>query len=101
MATIAQGDRVRITIEGPHIGPDLEEGPQDNDAFVFSSDAGDIVTVEKIEPPVVTFKPGDRVRDRFCTNIEFTVGRNGYFDHLNGRVVLSSNDFDSRHFELV
>lgn len=64
---IKAGDRVRITIEGIAdeilSGQAYGEHPEPRH-FDTASSRGDMVTIEKIEPPVVTFGPGDVVRKR-------------------------------------
>lgn len=93
------GDYVRITREG------RVNGTVNSDVvFIDGEDWGIQLRgakVEKIDPPVVKFKPGQRVRDKKVSEWEYTVGFNGYFDHGSNEVVKTSRAFTSRYYELV
>lgn len=66
MTDVKKGDRVRITFEGEAdeylagITYGTHEAGDRN--FEVRSDEGDTVTIEKIEPPVEVFGPGDLLR---------------------------------------
>jgi hypothetical protein len=101
------GDRVRVTIEGEvkrvnrfdtvqEIRIETEKG----ETLYFDTDEA---TVEKAEPPVepeYVFSPGDVVVSKAC-GYRYTVGKNGYFDHLNNVVETDSTPFTSKQFERV
>jgi len=103
MSEIKKGDWVRLTIEGEvdevvYFGSYISTPKVKIGKYMYSLD--ERYTVEKTEPPMVTFKPGDRVRSKRTGN-EFTIGHGGYFSHQrhfwNGRVAT----FTSKVFELV
>lgn len=58
------------------------------------------ITVEVVEPPIVTFEPGDRVKSK-VNGWEYTVGHNGYYCHDNDHVYQSAFVFTSEHFDKV
>ncbi|HET6915106.1 MAG TPA: hypothetical protein VFH56_03360, partial [Acidimicrobiales bacterium] len=80
------GDKVRVTIEGTvhrHCGHSLELrnefGNASHEIFTNQSD----VKVEKIEPPVEVFKPGDLIRHK-GSQVTFLVTSEGYVDMTSG-----------------
>lgn len=85
---IKAGDRVRVVIEGVvssahdtgkfRVSVGGDEGHDEGGSFAWVHP--DTATVEKIEPPVEVFKPGDRVRHRH-SEFEVTVGEDGYLLH--------------------
>ena len=102
--TLKTGDRIRVTIEGEytsgeHIKYPGTYGPER--LFEVMSSGRDTVTVEKIEPPVVVFKPGDRVRDKAATADHFLVLNKGYVDLTNNIYNEQDFKFTSEHFERV
>lgn len=103
MAIIKFGDRVRVTFEGKWTGRAADtESVTFIDGTNVPTPTRTNVTVEKIEPPVEVFKPGDTVRDRNARDYIFTIGRSGYFDHHNA--LWNSGDhepFTSKEFERV
>lgn len=85
------GDRVRVVLEG-EVGwvsgsgtGNFEVGT--GDSYV-NPDRAEVVSVDKIEPPVEVFKPGDVVRER-TTGVHYALAVDGW-TLLNGR--------DSRHY---
>jgi hypothetical protein len=102
------GDRVRVVAEGEVESADehgFTIGPQF--PVIYEDDKDLIVSIEKIDPPVVTFKPGDAVRDSRTKSV-YSIGRTGYLSHLDGMfyqwapVGLTSPDyFTSRGFDKV
>lgn len=110
MTDIKKGDRVRVTFESvasevSSVGLNLHNGH----TFVNIKQEG--VTVEKIEPPVEVFKPGDVVRNSAWT---YALGTDGFltiasaYGHPvgtfsrygeNGRY--EASDFTTKWFERV
>lgn len=91
MSGFKVGDKVRVTLEGTvknvlssgkvHVGYDTR--------YLFIHDPEE---VEKIEPPVEVFKPGDYVRDKHAGNdLRLIVGN--YDGSVRGWVNLSTNHF--------
>lgn len=80
------GERVRVVLEGDvaddvnSIGFSLEQ--ETGGFFPIMWDDSSVVSIEKIEPPVEVFKPGDRVRSK-ASGAEFTLGEDGYLAHRN------------------
>lgn len=111
---IKAGDRVRITIEGIAdevlAGESYGEHPEPR-GFDARSSEGDKVTIEKIEPPVEVFGPGDVVRPRAGMDHSVRVlGRDGYLLLWDGRFykyddrasgAYKARDFTSRRWERV
>lgn len=81
MSDIKYGDHVRITIEGEWGGSDLSEGEMPHSITTLGRYGDDTWTVEKIEPPVVQFQPGDRLRSKVGSAFEVTLGHEGYIHH--------------------
>lgn len=108
-SAIKDGDHVRIIIEGPWTGGDAREGVQhDGEAMEYVSNPDDKVTLEKIEPPVVTFKPGDIVRHKngrdslrylVLQDDKFTYVKSSFMSDI-GRV-FDGGEFTSEFYELV
>lgn len=104
------GDRVRVVMEfdATADGSDCictNGGP----VALEYLDSPIVVSVEKIEPPVEVFKPGDRLRRLEGWNYEITLGDEGFFQHFNtGKVSFYRYDgssgaksFTSERYELV
>lgn len=98
-----KGDRVRIVLEG-------EVGYMDDDAFEVGTSsvnfivprAEHVVSIEKVEPPVVKFKPGQVVRHKDHRDFIYTVGTGGYLDNRTGTWWKTPrNNFTSAHYEPV
>lgn len=95
MSEFKVGDKVRVTLEGAvknvlssgkvHVGYDAQ--------YLFIHDPED---VEKIEPPVEVFKPGDVVRDK-CDGVDRLIVGN-YDGSVRGWVNLSTNHFYEGNF---
>lgn len=114
---IQPGDYVRVTIEGTYEGGDgfITPGVHKDDErdWEYASGEGDTVTVEKVEPPVVVFKPGDRIRRKLTNGwdipYEITVADEGYLQHHSGgrvvwrgtRLEFTSEDFEKVHLAEV
>lgn len=105
MSDIKNGDRVRLTVEGTASG---------NGAYtILNGDAGEWfleyknqyvgngITVEKIKPPVVTFKRGDVVRSKDVPEFCYAITKDGYTDLFNGLHNICDTKFTSEHYELV
>ena len=98
-----KGDRVRVVYEGEAQDPDdlgfsiSEEGL--GSVPFFFADAG-LVSVEKIEPPVEVFKPGDVVRGKVFGHV-FTIADDGYVSHSTGAFRPGYNEFNSVGYEKV
>lgn len=83
MGDIKPGDYVRITIEGPWYDDDYRTTEQIASIREYGAHPADTVTVEKIEPPVEVFKPGDRLRYKGrWSGYEITVADRGYLQHF-------------------
>lgn len=99
------GDRVRVTLEG------TVESLSDRDLCVGRGWAEQsiiarhpnehTITIEKIEPPVEVFKPGDVVRHKKHRSFRYTLGGGGYFSHQLLTWVSSATQFTSEDYELV
>lgn len=101
------GDYVRITIEGEFRAKDLSHlketgtyAPDERNWELLTNET-DTIVVEKIEPPVEVFKPGDRVRDKVATDYHFLVLNKGYVDLTNNIYNEDDYKFTSGHFERV
>lgn len=104
-----KGDRVRVVLEG-EVLPDHEYGGFSigtgvNSNFITHG-AEHLVSVEKIEPPVVTFQPGDVVRGKSTGHV-FLIREGGRWIALKnthygaGYESRTSVDFTSKNYELV
>lgn len=103
-----EGDRVRVVMEGEVTWTSSESG-----RFTLESQntvlprAEHVVSIEKLEPPVRVFKPGDRLRRKSGAPYEITLTDTGYVQHVsnhNGHHDYSDTDeewFNSDNFELV
>ena len=109
------GDRVRIVLETEVVGKRREGRTiyvkaNGDDELWFDLDQDDI-TIEKLPPPVVTFKPGDRLRRKGygAFAYEITLADEGYLQHFaasgveynsynsysgTGREFFNSDNFD-------
>lgn len=96
------GDYVRVVLEG-------EAESTSEDFFTLGSagwsncidpDAAHVVSVEKVAPPVVTFKPGDVVRSR-VGGYAYTLTEGGYVAHHSGRFHRDDEPFTSQDYGLV
>ena len=78
MTDIKKGDRVRVALEGV-----VQRTFDNGNLWLESSDFGTaidgthVISVEKIEPPVEVFKPGDVVRS-LATGSYWYLATNGY-----------------------
>lgn len=82
------GDKVKITIEGvlKQHEPGYNTGLlriQDSSGVQFALIHKNADYIKEVEFTVTQFKIGDRVQYRTAPNYEFTLGRDGYFDHSN------------------
>ena len=93
-----KGDYVRVTIEGEVEGVSGRHGwfGVGGQEVYFDGD----FTVEKIAPPVETFKPGDVVRRKDDVVI-FTISRAGYIRHDEGVYYPVMSSFTSENYEKV
>lgn len=104
MSEIKKGDRVRFTGEG------VVRSVCDGDTLDVENGAGEFigwllpdvdgVTVEKIEPPVETFRPGDYVRYRDIPEFTYLILEDGYVDLYNNLYNESrANFFTTDHYD--
>ena len=98
------GDTVKVVVEGKVTA---KYGDDDNIEIESDYDTTDlfgkhVVSVEKVAPPVITFKAGQRVRNKASGN-EYTIGVDGSFSHqlFEYNTTFSTRRFTSDHFELV
>ena len=106
--TPQRGDRVRVVIEGEvyHVAEDrfgVGDDPLDGRGNIIYPDKGHVVSVEKLEPPVEVFKPGDVVRYKFGPRrYVYTIATGGYVDHEDGVYLDAAGDlFTSRSYEKI
>jgi hypothetical protein len=106
MTEFKKGDRVRVTFDGavtdaPTFVKRLRVTTDDHKYGVRGSLAWvEVEHVEKIEPPVEVFKPGDRLRRKGWEGAyEITLGSEGYLQHLtSGGVSYSTYTASPREF---
>lgn len=112
MSEFKVGDKVRITREG-YVGYVCSEGidvysrPNKQGLLLGTDWHEGVISIERIEPPVEVFKPGDRLR-RIGLDYEVTLGSKGYLQHLpSGNVEFNDYDadnpkwFNSENFEKI
>lgn len=96
-----EGDRVRVVLEGTVD----EHGDIKGDSGTFClypNVRKHVVSIEKIEPPVVTFKPGDVVRSRESGNLRTPMKGGGWFNITKSRAYPNTcHPLTSKHNELV
>ena len=103
--TPVEGDRVRVVLEG--VADDIRYerfriGGGTLFANIIDPNKDHVVSVEKLEPPVTVFKPGDTVRNKKLHEYIYTVAENGYYDHYAACVFTDGEElFTSRDYELV
>jgi hypothetical protein len=103
-----KGDHVRVVLEGEvgagSTGRMFTLYP-DNSAVQISFTPervdGFNISVEKIEPPVEFFKPGDVVRSTGYPEHVYTLGKDGYYSHMAEKFYEPCGPFTSAEFELV
>lgn len=106
------GDRVRVVLEGEANGVGSSGfviGESYDDNFIAFG-AKHVVSIEKIEPPVTVFKPGQTVRLRSRSGLPpltYSIGNGGYYSH-HGKKWFTHEEarthegyFTSRQYELV
>lgn len=101
---LKKGDRVRVTFEAEVLraGQDHTDLPVlTDDGFELFLTATDVV--EKIEPPVTVFKPGDVVRDKRNGTVRALSTRGWVcINEYPGQFTSGSiSNFTSEHYELV
>src|SRR5690348_2997757 len=109
-----KGDRVRVVLEGEvyHVTEGrfgVSDDPSDGRGNIIYPDKGHAVSIEKIEPPVEVFGPGDVVRPRneSYRHLIYLLGANGYsfIDTAPGGHVFHKRDtarkFTSATYEKV
>jgi hypothetical protein len=62
---------------------------------------GPNTTLESVEKPVRTFKPGDVVRDIGAPDLLYTVGEDRYFSHNRSQWFDDDAPFTTKQYELV
>lgn len=81
---IKVGDRVRVVIEDEVVRCDggtiylKNDVPGEDADMWFASGDPNVVSVEKIEPPVEVFKPGDFVKSKDGVARVYYITQNGY-----------------------
>ena len=76
-----KGDRVRVVLEGEVRATNgMYTNVQNDEGEWLAEFKHELVPVEKIEPPVTIFKPGDRIRALGGGN-EYTLADAGYVSH--------------------
>lgn len=102
-----KGDRVRVVLEGEIKTVDLGEGVAarfegDDYWTTVNERAPFVVSIEKLEPPVEVFKPGDVVREIERPSVVRTIARAGWINHESGSFYTGSIDcFTSEDYERV
>lgn len=85
--TPAEGDYVRVVLEGRVsqdgaysfiIGDDYEH------SNIIFPDGKHVLSVEKVEPAVVTFQPTQTVRHKKYPYLVYSLGFTGYYAHFDG-----------------
>lgn len=101
-----KGDRVRVVLEG-EVTQANEYDPWFNlEGKPLYSEGSAIVSVERIEPPVIVFKPGDVVQDKTNPRWKYAIGKKGYTQLSDGSYFADGepfiqNEFTSKGYELV
>lgn len=80
-----KGDRVRVVLEG-EVDSTFANGDFDLGRSIGWTNSirptdETVVSIEKIEPPVEVFKPGDVVRSKANPGLLYSIGRDGYLSH--------------------
>lgn len=80
-----KGDRVRVVLEGEVVealsSTTFTVGEAGTWENLINQEREHVVSVEKIEPPVEVFGPGDTVRSRFYPNLVYSIGDDGCYAH--------------------
>ena len=102
----SKGDRVRVVLEGEvtstHRGGDSFVVGAFGEANEIAASAEHVISIEKLEPPVTVFKPGDTVRNKKLHEFIYTVAENGYYDHYAACVFTDGEEsFTSETYELI
>lgn len=95
------GDRVRITLESEITYFDREGDWVDAANNTFRRNQKDVVSVEKLEPPVEVFGPGDVVRLKALPRYTFHIGRGGYLDRFHNSWRAGAASFTSEAYDRV
>jgi hypothetical protein len=114
MSEFKKGDRLRVTTEVEVVDPTpIHRNGLTALRAILDGGVVDVVitpssSIQKIEPPVETFQPGDRIRrkltDGWTLPYEITVADGGYLHHHgNGEVTWTPGParFTSRSYEKV
>lgn len=104
-----KGDRVRVVLEDEVRGVESDGFVVGDaaDANYIQPGAEHVVSIEKIEPPVEVFKPGDVVRSKDHPELVYLLdGEDGYsvFQYGKGGLVYhgaNNRRFTSRRYERV
>lgn len=103
-----KGDRVRVVLEGEvsevwHSGRFVLQSDDDAVEIGFSADRveGFNVSIEKIEPPVEVFQPGDVVRSILFPEHVYRLGNGGYYSHSMEKTYRPLGAFTADEYELV
>lgn len=99
-----KGDRVRVVLEGEVSWADVEQfdvRAEDN-RLLASVLLGRGASIEKIEPPVEVFKPGDVVRSKWFPSYLYLINDSGYsYVGGNGSYRSIDHTFTSKDYEKV
>lgn len=102
MSDIKHGDRVRVVAEGlAHNNGRYTVVQNDNDDWLVeyrNGAVGNGVKVEKIEPPVEVFQPGDVVRSKRDGSSTYTITNDGYVSHQTGDHWHDGREYCERQF---
>lgn len=100
------GDRVRVTTEGEvswvSAAGAFEVGRDDQAVYFKPGNQPSVVSIEKIEPPVTVFKPGQTVRGK-RSGLLYSLGEGGFWSHTYNKFYQTGGDprFTSKSYELV
>lgn len=99
------GDRVRVVIEAEvdSVRPYrvVFAGRDDLPGRYTEVLKSQIVSVEKVEPPVEVFEPGDTVRNKMVPDFVYSIGHGGFYAHRTGHWYECKSEFTSSDYERV
>lgn len=98
----AKGDRVRVVFEGEvsyinNTGTLLDLWVS-KDGEMIGTLYSEHLSIEKIEPLVEVFKPGDVVRSKSIARFRYVIGRDGYFSFQGNDFREHDEDFMEQNF---
>lgn len=104
--TLVRGDRVKVTLDGEVLRViDIEPGSEEIELRVESEHGATYVyahpsAIEKVEPPVEVFGPGDLVRSKEYGFL-YAIARDGYLSLEAGLWAGVKYPFTSERYERV